>query len=111
MRTLCRICVSIIRGGCIFIVYFLGDNLIEKLKDTFQNHFDLQELMHHYGDHGGFCRLLAETQYSKQEQESDNSFSAYFTTLNGIVEAIFNHLDLFEVGSNASIAALQKLCD
>lgn len=87
------------------------EDVIEKLKDTLQNHFDLQELMHHYGDHGKFCRLLAETQYSKREQVSDNSFFAYFTTLNGIVEAIFNHLDLFEVGSNASIAALQKLCD
>lgn len=87
------------------------DDVIEKLKDTLQNHLDLQELMHHYGDHGGFCELLAETQYSKQEQDSDNSFSAYFTTLSGIVEAIFNHLNLFEVGSNASIAALQKLCN
>ena len=87
------------------------DNVIENLKDTLQNHFDLQELMHHYGDHDGFCRLLAETQYNNQEQDSDDSFSAYFTVLSGIVEAVFNHLDLFEVGSQTSIAALQKLCN
>lgn len=87
------------------------DDVFEKLKDTFQNHFDLQKLVEHFEDQNGFCSLLAETQYSKKEQRTDSSFSAYNTALKGIVEAVYAHLNLFDVGSATDIAILKQLCN
>ncbi|MGN0593211.1 MAG: DUF2225 domain-containing protein [Ruminococcus sp.] len=86
------------------------DDVYEKLKITIREHLDLQELMNNYGQHDAFCRFLEDSVYTEWEQQYDPTFPAYQTALKSIVEAIYKHLELFDVGSHADIAVLEKLC-